>query len=121
MRHIRTRISRAAHDRASRPTVLACVLVLMALPVRLAADPTGTGDQTGHKQIFGWIERVLVSDERVDMKAKLDTGAKTTSLHAVNIERFKRDGKRMVRFEIVDPRDGRQIDRLFREIGPEDR
>ncbi|UCC13259.1 MAG: ATP-dependent zinc protease [Gammaproteobacteria bacterium] len=61
------------------------------------------------KQILGWVERVLVSSERVSMKAKLDTGAKTSSLHAANIERFKRDDQRMVRFDIEDPENGNRL------------
>lgn len=34
------------------------------------------------------------------VKAKLDTGARTSSLHAFDLERFQRDGVAMVRFEI---------------------
>jgi hypothetical protein len=35
-----------------------------------------------------------------EVKAKVDTGADNSSLHAFNIERFQQDGVEMVRFEI---------------------
>ena len=34
------------------------------------------------------------------LKAKIDTGARTSSLHAFDLERFDRDGTEWVRFEI---------------------
>lgn len=43
------------------------------------------------------------------VKAKLDTGATTSSIDARNQEVFKRDGKRWVRFTIED-RDGREVE-----------
>ena len=53
-------------------------------------------------QQFGWVEWVLVSDARLRLKAKLDTGAKTSSIDATNIEEFQRAGANWVRFTIRD-------------------
>ena len=49
--------------------------------------------------ILGWVEWVAVEPSMIPAKAKLDTGAKTSSLHAKNIEWFEKDGKDWVRFQ----------------------
>lgn len=49
--------------------------------------------------VFGWLEHArLAKAHEHYFRVKLDPGAKTSSLHATNIKRFKRKGKRMVRF-----------------------
>lgn len=54
-----------------------------------------------NKQIYGLHEHVHLHGLDVSLKAKLDTGATTSSLSAKNIERFKRGNAPWVRFELA--------------------
>lgn len=50
------------------------------------------------RAILGWVEFVTFEPSGLIAKAKLDTGAKTSSMHAEDIKYFTRDGKQWVRF-----------------------
>lgn len=49
---------------------------------------------------LGWLERVRLQPWDIILKAKLDTGAKTAAIHATDIERFEKEGKKWVRFKL---------------------
>ncbi|GHC34597.1 ATP-dependent zinc protease family protein [Aidingimonas halophila] len=54
----------------------------------------------GDDKTFGWVEKTTVEPWGVEVKAKLDSGALTSSMDARDIERFEKDGEEWVRFRI---------------------
>lgn len=55
-------------------------------------------EKTDTKHIIGAVENVRLVPPNVILKARIDTGAKTSSIDARNITPFERNGKQWVRF-----------------------
>ncbi|WP_137817166.1 ATP-dependent zinc protease [Pseudomonas sp. 2FG] len=87
---------------------LALLFCLILLPgMSLAADKT----------IYGLNEYAQLPDINQQVAAKLDTGAKTASLSARDIKRFKRDGETWVRFYLaIDDAHAHPIERPLARI-----
>ena len=84
----------------------AFALAAFALPgAAAAAEP----------DIFGWAEPVVLEETGFQLEAKLDTGADTSSLDAIDIRRFRRKGVSYVRFTVVDQSEGEEV-RLERPL-----
>jgi hypothetical protein len=86
----------------------------VALVASAALAPCAHGAKPDSLPVAGWLERALVSPARVPMEAKLDSGARTSSLHASSVRRYERDGEDWVSFQITGM-DGRTV-RLRRRL-----
>lgn len=78
-------------------------------PVLVCPPPAATpkpracppATQLGNKMLFGAVEFVYLESPDLKMRARIDSGAETSSLHAIHIELFERDGERWVRFQTM--------------------
>ncbi|GAB3381543.1 ATP-dependent zinc protease family protein [Azotobacter armeniacus] len=87
---------------------LALLSCLLLIPGLLSA---------AEKTIFGLNEYVLLPELKLEVVAKLDTGAETASLSARDISRFKRNGETWVRFYLaIDDSHAHPIERPLARI-----
>jgi hypothetical protein len=54
------------------------------------------------KLVVGWLEKVCIYPGNLIINAKLDTGARNSSLNASHITEFVRNGKQWVRFNVTN-------------------
>lgn len=89
--------------------------VAAAAALALALLLTPVGAAAAEPDLFGWAEPVVVEEAGFRLEAKLDTGADTSSLDAIDIRRFRRKGKSWVRFTVEDHDKGEDV-RLERPL-----
>jgi hypothetical protein len=83
------------------------IFAIAALILLTVVPAFGAADQQELK-ILGWVEYARLPELDVELKAKLDSGAETSSLDAHIIKKFRKDGKRWVRFALTDPKTGEE-------------
>lgn len=80
---------------------------LLALPGIAAAKERAP-------QQLGWVEKALIRPENIEVKVKIDTGAKTSSMHAEDVEHFQKDGEPWVRFTVaLEDANGKHVSERF--------
>lgn len=72
-----------------------------ALKVSQSSSSPTTVMHADDKTILGQTEWVYVSEAKENFKGRIDTGAATSSINAVDIVHFERDGKKWVRFNLT--------------------
>lgn len=58
--------------------------------------------KTTQKIIIGAVENIAIMDANITKKARIDTGARITSLHATNIKKIDKDGVSYVTFDFFN-------------------
>jgi len=82
--------------------------VCAALVVSFSTAQTVHAARQDPLPVAGWLERARLSPGEIVLEAKLDSGARTSSLHAGNLQQFRRDGKDWVAFDVMG-NDGRDV------------
>lgn len=77
-------------------------VVFLFVFLLLGVLPSASAQLLKEKVLIGRIEWVNLPDMKIRHKARIDTGAKTTSMHAVNIEEVEQRGELFVKFQTVD-------------------
>ena len=60
--------------------------------------------------VYGFVEKVFIGPNKLKVKAKLDSGAGTSSLNAMDVVEFERDGKKWVRFYMMNPTTSEKVE-----------
>ena len=62
------------------------------------------------RTLLGRVEKVYLDPPGMEFNARIDTGAQTSSLNAIDIVEFERDGKPHVRFNVINPKTKEKIE-----------
>ena len=93
------------------------LLLVPSLASSAQSDSSGSArdDDADSRIVLGWVENMRLLPQRMLLKAKLDPGARSSAIHAEDIEEFEKDGRRMVRFTILREHDNPDSERLVLE------
>lgn len=89
-------------------------------PQHQANNTAGTvrkEDTKDKRKILGGLEYIYLDPPGIVLSARIDTGAQTSSLNALDMVEFERDSKPFVKFNIIDPNTGEKIELTRRVRG----
>lgn len=72
------------------------ILTILCFSLSLSVSPSYAEGE----KVIGWLEMVRIYPGNLKMRAKMDTGAKSSSLNAYNLKKFERGGETWVTFEL---------------------
>ncbi|MEE9099801.1 MULTISPECIES: RimK/LysX family protein [Pseudomonas] len=97
----------------SSPVLRLLVLGLFAFTgtCAIAADEPAQPVQPAQPSTWGWTETIKLMPEETALKARLDTGAQTSTMDARNITRIKKNNERWVQYDVMvtDPATGKEL------------
>lgn len=79
----------------SIPSTLIILVIIWSVSFTVTAPA-----DTGEKQIIGWIEKVQVLPENLQLIAKIDTGADNSSLSVIDPTEFTKEEENWIRFSV---------------------
>ena len=95
------------------------VLLFAAIPTVFAQPETPVDTPlptTDRKTVLGWLEHIRIMPGRTLLRAKLDSGARTSTIHAEDIEYGEHDGETFVKFSILKDHDDPESERSYYEL-----
>ncbi|MDR2213084.1 MAG: ATP-dependent zinc protease [Pseudomonadales bacterium] len=96
-------------------SLLASLFACLLFAAGFAVAAESTAEAGEQPQILGWIEHLRLMPGRALFKAKLDSGAKSSALHAEDLEFFELDGRQMVRFSLRKDHQDADSERIIYE------
>ena len=75
------------------------------VPMMMASVLTQTASLADEKRIIGWLEKIHLPEYGFYVRAKMDTGARNSSMHAVDVEYVDQQGASSlsrIRFRTLD-------------------
>ncbi len=95
------------HDnKQTMSIILRIIPVFIFLYSLVYAAPFSAFSQT--REIVGYVEMARIYPGNLSLRAKIDTGAKTSSLNAPNLSTFDRDKKQWAQFDVINQK-GKKI------------
>lgn len=85
-------------------------VVVEALPAAECPSPRDDPKHFNGKIVVGRSEYVYIEPGPLKLRARVDSGATTSSLHAADIVRFERDGESWVRFRTLADGDEKSVE-----------